>query len=64
MLYEVITVFKGVMSPVIRLEIEKNGGQSLIEINGKEFEFSRIKAKRNQFRPPYISSADEIEKLV
>jgi len=56
-------VFKGVMSPVIRLEIEKNGGQSLIEINGKEFEFSRIKAKRNQFRPPYISSADEIEKL-
>lgn len=62
-IYHFGQAFKGVMSPIIRLEIEKTGSKSVIVREGKELEFSREQLVKNQYRPPFVSSVAEIETL-
>jgi predicted RNA methylase len=55
--------FKGVMSPIVRVEIEKKGSLRIVARNGNQIEYSAKQAEKNQFRPPYVSSDEEIDKL-
>lgn len=56
-------VFKGVMSPIIRLEIRKSGNEHQSEINNKVINFSDVNIRKNDYKPPYVLSQDEIEVL-